>query len=165
MPREGTLETASSDESVRVGEAIGRAAEAGDVIALTGPLGAGKTTLVQGIAAGLGVAERATSPSFTLIHEHRGRLPFHHVDLYRLAPGETDDLGLEEVLGGEGVAAVEWAERLPAEARSGALEIAISFGEADTTRRLTLRASGPQAEALLKRVESALAGDGGRASG
>jgi tRNA threonylcarbamoyladenosine biosynthesis protein TsaE len=155
MPRELVLETTSAEQSARVGAAIGSAAGAGDVITLVGPLGAGKTTVVQGMAAGLGVAERATSPSFTLIHEHRGRLPFYHVDLYRLAPDETEGLGLEEVLGGGGVAAVEWGERLPLGACPDALEITISFGEQDTARRLALTATGPMSEALLRRVEAA----------
>jgi tRNA threonylcarbamoyladenosine biosynthesis protein TsaE len=157
MPRELVLETGSADESLRLGAALGGAARAGDVIALTGPLGAGKTTLVQGIASGLAVAERATSPSFTLVHEHRGRVPFYHVDLYRLSPDEAEDLGLEEILGGEGVVAVEWAERLP-DPPTDRLEIEVSFVEQDALRRFTLRARGPRSDALLERAESALEG-------
>ena len=130
-----------------------------EVIALLGPLGAGKTTLIQGIAAGLGVAERVTSPSFTLIHEHRGRLPFYHVDLYRLSPADVEGLGLDEYLGGQGVAAVEWAERLAPGACADGIEIEMAFSEADTDRRLLLRARGPRAEALLGRLEAALKGD------
>ena len=156
MPRAMTLHTNSPDESAQLGAAIGRAAQAGDVIALVGPLGAGKTTLIQAMARGLGVTERVTSPSFTLVHEHRGRLPFYHVDLYRLSDAEAEGLGLEEFLGGEGVAAVEWAERLPAGAYADVLQVAIAFGDADVARRIALQARGPRSEALLERVEAAL---------
>jgi tRNA threonylcarbamoyladenosine biosynthesis protein TsaE len=156
MPRELTLQSDSPDESARLGAALGRSAQAGDLICLVGPLGAGKTTLIQGIAAGLEVADRVTSPSFTLIHEHRGRLPFYHVDLYRLSPAQAQDLGLEEYLAAEGVAAVEWAERLPLDACADGLVIQISFAPADTARHLVLSARGPRAQALLERLQRAV---------
>jgi tRNA threonylcarbamoyladenosine biosynthesis protein TsaE len=89
-------------------------AEAGDQFLLEGPFGAGKTTFVQGLAAGLDVPTPVSSPSFVIESQYRGRLVLYHVDLYRLEHLEPDLLdGLEEHLFGEGVAAVEWAERLP----------------------------------------------------
>jgi tRNA threonylcarbamoyladenosine biosynthesis protein TsaE len=88
--------------------------EAGDVVLLTGNLGLGKTVFARGVAAGLGVpADEVHSPSFALVHQYRGRLPVHHIDLYRIEKdADLDELGLEEILGREGVAVVEWAERL-----------------------------------------------------
>jgi tRNA threonylcarbamoyladenosine biosynthesis protein TsaE len=85
----------------------------GDVVALAGPLGAGKTCFVQGLCRGLEVAGRVKSPSFALINEYRGRLPVYHFDLYRLAAAEAADIGGEEYLYGPGVSVVEWADRAP----------------------------------------------------
>ena len=86
---------------------------AGDVILLTGDLGAGKTAFVRGLAMGLGIdAQEVSSPTFTLIQEYRGgRLTLYHVDLYRLTPREVDDLGLDDLVDQDGVVAVEWPER------------------------------------------------------
>jgi len=84
----------------------------GDVVALSGDLGAGKTCFIQGLAAGLGVAEPVASPTFVLIAEYVGRLPLHHVDLYRTGSlEEIRALGLEELIDGPGVTVIEWAER------------------------------------------------------
>jgi tRNA threonylcarbamoyladenosine biosynthesis protein TsaE len=104
-----------------LGRALGRAAQAGDRFLLEGPFGAGKTTFVQGLAEGLDVRTPVSSPSFVIEHQHSGRLMLYHVDLYRLERIEPDLLeGLEEDLYGEGVTAVEWAERLPATLRDSA---------------------------------------------
>jgi tRNA threonylcarbamoyladenosine biosynthesis protein TsaE len=95
-----------------LGRRIGELSVAGDVFLFCGELGAGKTCLIRGIATGLGVTEHAFSPSFVLIREYRGRLTLFHMDFYRLEqPGEVADLGVEDYLEGEGVCAIEWAER------------------------------------------------------
>jgi len=98
-----------------IGACLGRNARAGDVFALHGDLGAGKTCLIQGLAAGLEIAAPVTSPTFVLIAEYAGRLPLYHVDLYRTERlEEIRALGLEELIGaewGEGVTAIEWAEK------------------------------------------------------
>jgi tRNA threonylcarbamoyladenosine biosynthesis protein TsaE len=102
------------------GHRLGKAAQAGDRLLLEGDFGAGKTTFVQGLALGLDVAATVTSPSFVIETIYRGRLPLYHVDLYRLDRIEQALLEeLEEHLFGDGVTAVEWAERLPADLREG----------------------------------------------
>lgn len=109
------FETHSPEETQDLGERIGGLLESGDIVLLFGDLGAGKTTLVQGMARGLGVArdEYVRSPSFTLVNQYRGRIPVYHIDLYRIdSSGELDDLGLEELLMSEGVLIIEWAEKI-----------------------------------------------------
>ncbi len=104
----------SPAETESLGERWGRTAERGLVIALSGDLGAGKTQLVKGIARGLGVATRVHSPTFTLVNEYSGgRLKLFHLDLYRLeTPAQIHSAGIEEFLQPDGVAVIEWAERL-----------------------------------------------------
>ena len=100
-------------ETQALGERLGSRLGRGDVVACIGPLGTGKTCFLQGLARGLGVAAAVTSPTFVLVNEYRGRLPVYHVDAYRTESlGELVDLGLEEMLHGEGVTIVEWADKL-----------------------------------------------------
>ncbi len=102
----------SRQATLRLGERLGRAAASGDLILLRGDLGAGKTTLTQGIARGLGITGAVNSPTFTLIKEYAGRLPLFHIDLYRLDDlAEIEALGIEDYLDRGGVSVVEWAER------------------------------------------------------
>ena len=110
----------------------------GDVVLLSGDLGAGKTTFVRGLAAGLGIdPDQVTSPTFTLVHEYRdGRLTLYHADLYRLDKAATADLGLEELGVSDGVLAIEWPERL-AHSLPGALHVEIEIVD-ETTRRITI---------------------------
>ena len=110
----GTLISNSPDETIALGESWGRAAPLGLVIGLSGELGAGKTQLVKGLARGLGITRRVTSPSFALVNEYRdGRLPLFHLDLYRLdTPAQIIGAGLEQYLfAPDGVVVVEWVER------------------------------------------------------
>jgi len=104
----------SAAETFEFGRQLAEKLQAGDVLALTGELGSGKTCLVKGIAAGLGVTQEVTSPTFTIIHEYRGgRLPLVHVDLYRLDKlSEAVNIGIEDYLNGPGVTVIEWAERI-----------------------------------------------------
>jgi tRNA threonylcarbamoyladenosine biosynthesis protein TsaE len=123
----------------------------GDVLALGGDLGAGKTALVQALARGLGVPPevRVTSPTFTLIQEYLGgRLPLHHADLYRIErPRELEEIGLDELWRrGEGVLAIEWWERLPAPPEDALfIELAVT---GPTSRRVTVRGAGQRGQAL-----------------
>src|SRR5438093_998187 len=104
----------SAAETMDFGRQLAASLRPRDVVALTGDLGAGKTCLVKGVAAGLGVTQVVTSPTFTLIHEYRdGRLPVYHVDLYRLdSVRQAQAIGLEEYLAGDGVTIIEWAEKI-----------------------------------------------------
>lgn len=107
------LLTASEAETSAAGENLGRDLGRGDVVLLYGDLGAGKTAFVRGLARGIGAKpEDVSSPTFTIIQEYAGTsLTLYHVDLYRLEPAEIDDLGLEELVAGDGIVAIEWAER------------------------------------------------------
>lgn len=136
----------------RLGERLGRAAAPGDVIGLDGTLGAGKTCLVQGLARGLGVPKDVPvgSPTFTLLNEHRGRLPLYHADLYRLEDeGELRELGLWEAAERGGVLAVEWLSRFPRALPADRLEIEIELDPQGAGRSAHLRARGPRAARLL----------------
>jgi tRNA threonylcarbamoyladenosine biosynthesis protein TsaE len=146
----------SPEETRLLGRSLAQRLAPGDLVCLFGELGAGKTTFMQGIAEGLGSPEPATSPSFTLIHEHRGRVLLYHLDLYRLR-GErrlrADDLadaGIEEALRADAVVAVEWADRLPQQLRNAALEIRFDFDEAEpNTRRLSFHALDARSARLV----------------
>lgn len=109
---EKLLHIASEKETEQIGEAIGRAAEPGTVVALIGDLGTGKTTLTKSIARGLGVTETVTSPTFNIIREYKtGRIPLYHFDVYRIGdPDEMFELGYEEYFYGDGICVVEWAD-------------------------------------------------------
>ena len=110
-----TVQTHSPEETQTIGKRIGETLQAGDVVALVGDLGAGKTCLTQGIARGIGIApqEVVNSPSYTLINEYAGKIPVYHIDLYRLERhGDIVDLGLEEYLEGNGICIIEWADRM-----------------------------------------------------
>ena len=108
-----SLPSNSPDETQGIGARLAESLGPGDVVALTGELGAGKTCFTQGLARGLGVARRAASPTFVLVNEYRGRLPVHHVDAYRTGSlTELLDLGLEELFASDGVTIVEWADKL-----------------------------------------------------
>ncbi len=143
------LESRNPDDTRRLGEALGRAAEAGDVILLSGELGAGKTVFVQGIARGLKFEGPVSSKSFVLLGEYAGRLTLYHADLFRLeSPHEVEELALEEI-SSDGVLVVEWPERgdivLPAERLTLRFEVT-----GPETRRITPETSGTRAQALAE---------------
>lgn len=149
-----TFESTSPDETRRLGRVLGSVAKPGDVFALIGTLGAGKTELVKGVASGLGVADESgvNSPTFVLVNEYDGRLHVYHVDAYRL--GGTTELkviGFEEICQSGGLVVVEWADRVESLIPSRALWTAIEV-TGDRTRRMVL--TGPFDE--VKRIESGL---------
>lgn len=129
--------TTSEDETADIARQLAGTLKAGDVVLLSGNLGAGKTAFVRGLSAGLGIdPEEVSSPTFTLVHEYRGgRLTLYHVDLYRLDRAATSDLGLEEMGAGDGVMAIEWPERL-SHTMPGAVSVTLEI-VGDQTRRIT----------------------------
>jgi tRNA threonylcarbamoyladenosine biosynthesis protein TsaE len=123
-----TYETAGPEETFQIGRCFGDRLRAGDVVALIGDLGSGKTCLIQGICAGLGVEEPVTSPTFTLINDYEGRLPVSHFDLYRLDdPEALLDLGFDEYLDSGRVCLIEWADKCPALLPPGCIEVRIDI--------------------------------------
>lgn len=136
--------THSEDETEALGEELGRSIAPGTVIAFTGDLGAGKTAFTRGLARGLGVSDRVTSPTFTIVNEYEGgRLPLFHFDMYRLeSSDELFDIGWEDYLTRNGVCAVEWSEKV-GDALVGAVQINIRRGGAETERVITM----PEGEA------------------
>jgi tRNA threonylcarbamoyladenosine biosynthesis protein TsaE len=146
-----TCEVRAVDASTTqtLGAQLGRAMIVGDVVGLTGPLGSGKTTFAQGIAVGLEVAldRHVASPTFALVNEHPGRVPFIHADFYRIkSEAELGELGLEEAYD-RAAAALEWAERFPAVVPVDHLHVVFET-DADGTRRLICRAVGPRGRRL-----------------
>lgn len=145
------IESESAGQTFTIGFAVGEKAGEGDVFALSGELGAGKTCFTGGLARGLGVGENyaITSPTFTLINEYPGRCRFYHFDVYRLNQlSDLDDLGYDEYVAGKGVVAIEWAEKI-AEALPPET-ISINFIYIDENKR-KISISGPQ-----KRIQDLL---------
>jgi len=136
------LTAATPEETAAAGERLGERLGPGDVVALTGELGAGKTCFIQGLTRGLGVTTWATSPTFVLINEYRGRVPVHHVDAYRTETfAELLDLGLLELMGGAGVTLVEWADKCGPLLPPGTVRVAIQ-GVGDEPRTITVDRPG-----------------------
>lgn len=107
-----TYVTNSPEQTLEQGKRLGQKLSDGDIVALLGDLGAGKTVLTKGIAVGLGITEDVTSPTFTLLKEYEGRLKLHHFDLYRIEDEEElTETGFYDWLGGEGVCVIEWADK------------------------------------------------------
>lgn len=152
------LRTCSPDETLQLGKTFGSLLKSGILCSLIGDLGSGKTVFVQGLAQGLEVPEDyyVTSPTYNIINEYPGRIPLFHIDLYRIGEasmiedlGELEDIGLEEILHGKGVVAIEWADMLAE--RLLAPDIIIEFEIVDdTTREIHMIAYGLEAGNLLR---------------
>ena len=156
-PWQLTLETASVEETEEVGEIMGRRLKGGEVIALEGSLGAGKTALIRGLARGLGIKDHEiSSPTFVFLHEHHGRLPLAHLDLFRIgSPSDLPDLGIQDYLESPWVVAVEWAERAPWYLPEDRLTIRMSETQNQHHRRLVLHTSNPCYEAVFSELKVA----------
>ncbi len=150
------IRTGSDRETIGLGRKIGALLSPGDVIALTGPLGSGKTWLTKGIALGLGVdpAMVITSPSFSLVNEYSAGYPLYHMDLYRLE--RISDIlatGLEEYLYNDGVAVVEWADRLPEILPEWSITMSFRIID-DQDREITIGGRHQRAFDIIKHLES-----------
>ena len=152
------IKTLSADETQKLGQKIGTLIKQPLIIALMGDLGSGKTALVQGLAKGLEVPEGyyITSPTFTLINEYPGRFPLVHVDLYRLESiDDLEDVGLEELLYGQSVIAIEWAEKLTGRQPTDQLLVTMEIID-DECRKLTLDATGQDEVNLIRALEKCI---------
>ena len=153
------IKTLSADETQKLGQKIGTLIKQPLIIALRGDLGSGKTAFVQGLAKGLEVPDGyyITSPTFTLINEYPGRLSLVHVDLYRLESiDDLEDIGLDELLYGQAVIAVEWADKLTGRQPAEQLQVTMKIID-DDCRKLTLDATGHDEVNLIRTLEDSLA--------
>lgn len=150
--------TTSVDETREVGRAVSDLARPGDIVVLAGDLGAGKTAFVQGFGGGLGVTDRITSPTFTLVHVYDGgRLPVHHLDVYRLEQlSEALDLGLAEMLDEGGVVLIEWGDAITPVLPHDYLEVRLTLGDGDDDRTLTVRSVGQSWAGRFDHLHAAL---------
>ena len=138
------LSTATADQTRAVGEAVGELLGPGDLVSLTGDLGAGKTTFVQGAARALGVSQPVLSPTFTLVREYRGRVPVVHVDVYRLERiQDVLDLGFDEFVDSGGVVFVEWGDAVASILPPGHLLVELTLPDATEARLVAVTPVGP----------------------
>lgn len=155
--REHRTVSSSVEETLRIGALLGRHLTNGSVVTLNGELGSGKTCLARGIAQGLKVPEGfyVTSPSYSLINEYPGRLLLFHVDLYRVQHvSELEELGLEEIMEGDGVTVIEWADKWVGDLPDHRLAVWMSI-ENDRTRALQLTGYGPRAVDWIEKCAEA----------
>ncbi len=140
------LEMDSVEKTLEIGKQLSHTLRGGDVLALTGDLGVGKTLLTRGIACGLGIKSgQVNSPTFTLIQAYEGRVPVIHVDLYRLEdPAAISQLGLEDYFTPQNIVLIEWADRYIQALPPDYLYINLEHGNAETTRHMTIQATGPR---------------------
>lgn len=140
-------------ETERIGELLGSMLTRGDIIALAGELGTGKTTLVRGVAQGMGIeAQEVASPSFTLVNEYEGPLTLYHIDLYRLDnEGELLEIDYEEYIRGDGVAIIEWADRIPQAIPPESLWISLRYLD-DKRREIAFQAQGNRYEKIVEEL-------------
>jgi tRNA threonylcarbamoyladenosine biosynthesis protein TsaE len=150
------VQTKSPAETIRIGKSIGSRLLPGDVVALVGELGTGKTQFIKGMATGVGVVKPTyiSSPSFTLINEYPGRIPFYHIDLFRLRwEKEAEELGLEDYFRGEGITAIEWADKIPSLLPKEMLLIHIDY-TGKNSRSLEMTGKGKRYLNLVDQIQS-----------
>ncbi len=128
------LESDSAKKTNQIGQKLATFLEPGDVLGLSGELGAGKTVLTKGVAKGLKVKETITSPTFAIIREYKGRLPLFHFDVYRIEAKQLEELGYEDYFFSNGVSIIEWSERVAGKLPKDYLEIDLSYGKGEFDR-------------------------------
>lgn len=146
----------SQKDTMTIARNLASFAKTGDVYTLSGQLGVGKTAFAQGIGKGLGVKERITSPTFTIVKEYYGTMPFYHMDVYRLEFSE-EDLGFEEYFYGEGITVIEWAEFIKEDLPEDYLNISITH-IGDTKREIIFEAIGKRYVERLEQLEQSEVG-------
>lgn len=149
-----TFKSTSVDETIGFGRKLGMLLSPGDTIALVGELGAGKTTLVKGIVQGLGVTDRRVvkSPTFALVHKYEGRIPIYHFDAYRLEDAqEMLDIGSDEMIHGNGVAIVEWADKVPGCLPDEYLKITLT-AISENERNIEIRSYGSRYDKIINNL-------------
>ena len=137
----------NEDELMAYGYRLGQKLQAGDVLVLTGNLGAGKTTLTKGIAKGLDINQMIKSPTYTIVREYEGRLPLYHLDVYRIG-NDPDSIDLDDFLYGDGVSVIEWGELLEEDLLGDYLEVVII--PSGDGRQIELQTNGPRSEELAE---------------
>ncbi len=150
------FQTSSTSETIRMGKRLGRFLQPGHVVALIGELGSGKTQFIKGLAEGVGVGKSIyiSSPSFTLINEYPGRIPFYHIDLFRLTSEmEAEGLGLEEYFQGNGITAIEWADRIPSLLPNELLRVQLHY-TGKNARSIEIIPKGKQYGQLVNKISS-----------
>ncbi len=153
-----TLSTGSDRDTLDLGRRLGALAEPGDVFALRGSLGAGKTCLAQGVARGLGIKETVQSPTFNLLLVHWGRHTLYHFDLYRLeSAAQLEDIDFYETMEAGGVSVIEWADRFPRELPADRLDVTLE-PSGPSRRRVTFTPHGVRARRLVACISSEEAG-------
>ena len=149
---QAVFDSKSEDQTFSLGKKIGRSLVRGDVVAIKGELGAGKSVIVRGICEGLGIAQRTRSPSFTFMNRYRGPVDVYHVDLYRIEHmGELATLGWEEVIYSDSITLIEWADKLGSLLPSASLDISIEM-TGEETRRILLRANAERHEGIIEDI-------------
>lgn len=153
------LTTVSAEETRALGHALASLLQAGDVVSLTGDLGAGKTTFVQGAAGGLGVSQAVLSPTFTLVRQYRGTaLVVYHLDVYRLERlQDVVDLGFDELLDAGGVVFVEWGDAIEALLPPDHVQVELTLPDLGEARRLSMTWRGASWDGRRGRLAEALA--------
>ena len=138
----------------KIGKIIGECLQSGTVICLEGDLGAGKTTLSQSIAKGLGIKDYVTSPTFTIIKEYKGRLSLFHMDAYRLeSEDDMYDLGYDEYINSDGVCIIEWASKIKGLIPKSAINITININFEDNIRELNIDGAGEQFDIIKEELQ------------
>jgi tRNA threonylcarbamoyladenosine biosynthesis protein TsaE len=149
-----TVESLGAEETLSLAERFAAYLLPGSVVTLSGELGAGKTVFAKGVAKGLGVGEHVTSPTFTIIHEYMGRLPFYHMDAYRLEDeSEAGEIGIEEYFDSDGITLVEWPERIESIIPPEAIRVTLTKAwreEGDEYRVISFAAQGDEEGKLLR---------------
>jgi tRNA threonylcarbamoyladenosine biosynthesis protein TsaE len=149
-----TYTSPSVEKTMWLGQELGNQLAGGDVVALIGDLGGGKTWFTKGVALGLGIgSDSIVSPTFTLVNEYHGIHPLYHIDLYRLtSKSDILALGLEEYLSGSGIAVIEWADRWPDELPEDTIQVALRMVN-EHTRELRFSGTHPRARGVLRRLK------------